>query len=65
MKPGIYRVTAAAERYLSACNFFFILRFHTYNSARQSEPIAASQSAEDEVFARPPDQRTPKVLTHY
>ncbi|KAK7089931.1 ubiquitin carboxyl-terminal hydrolase 9X-like isoform X2 [Littorina saxatilis] len=39
-------------------------KFHTYNSSRQSETIAAlssnGQLTEESLFARPPDQRTPR-----
>ncbi len=37
-------------------------RFHCYNGTRPSESVpAGSQLADDELFARPPDVRTPKV----
>ncbi|XP_025080256.1 LOW QUALITY PROTEIN: probable ubiquitin carboxyl-terminal hydrolase FAF-X [Pomacea canaliculata] len=38
-------------------------KFHTYNASRQSETMAAvsgNQVPEDALFARPPDQRTPR-----
>lgn len=36
-------------------------RFHTYNAARQSETVpAGSTVVEEEIFARPPDSRTPR-----
>ncbi|KAK3714003.1 hypothetical protein RRG08_009701 [Elysia crispata] len=36
-------------------------KFHTYNATRQSETVVSgAQIAEDAVFARPPDHRTPK-----
>ncbi|CAH1782281.1 unnamed protein product [Owenia fusiformis] len=36
-------------------------KFHCYNGTRQSESVPSGSSlAEDELFARPPDARTPK-----
>ncbi|XP_064639618.1 probable ubiquitin carboxyl-terminal hydrolase FAF-X isoform X3 [Lineus longissimus] len=36
-------------------------KFHCYNGTRQSESVPSnSQLAEDELFARPPDPRTPR-----
>lgn len=46
----------------------FLFRFHTYNASRQSETMAAvsgNQVPEDALFARPPDQRTPRVNVHW
>ena len=44
-------------------------RFHTYNSSRQSETVAAlttnGQLTEESLFARPPDQRTPRVSVQW
>ena len=37
-------------------------KFHIYNGTRPSETVPAGvQLAEDELFARPPDPRSPKV----
>ena len=42
--------------------FFSISRFHTYNGTRQSESVPAGATlADDALFARPPDPRTPRV----
>ncbi|BFZ00611.1 hypothetical protein BsWGS_03650 [Bradybaena similaris] len=36
-------------------------KFHTYNASRQSETVpSGAQLADDVLFARPPDHRTPK-----
>ena len=41
--------------------YTFIFRFHCYNGTRQSETVPpGAQLADDELFARPPDARTPK-----
>lgn len=44
-------------------------RFHTYNSSRQSETVTAltanGQLTEESLFARPPDQRTPRVSVQW
>lgn len=38
-----------------------VIRFHTYNAARQSETVpVGSTVVEEEIFARPPDSRTPR-----
>lgn len=38
-------------------------KFHIYNGTRPSESVpAGAQLADDELFARPPDPRSPKVL---
>ena len=37
-------------------------KFHIYNGTRPSETVpAGAQLADDELFARPPDPRSPKV----
>lgn len=37
-------------------------KFHIYNGTRPSESVpAGAQLADDELFARPPDPRSPKV----
>lgn len=37
-------------------------KFHLYNGTRPSETVPAGvQLAEDELYARPPDPRSPKV----
>ena len=46
------------------CSPCFYFRFHCYNGTRQSDTVPAgtqSQLADDELFARPPDARTPRV----
>lgn len=40
-------------------------KFHIYNGTRPSETVpAGAQLADDELFARPPDPRSPKVSHH-
>ena len=40
-------------------------KFHIYNGTRPSETVpAGAQLADDELFARPPDPRSPKVNHH-
>lgn len=40
-------------------------KFHIYNGTRPSETVpAGAQLADDELFARPPDPRSPKVNSH-
>lgn len=40
-------------------------KFHIYNGTRPSETVpAGAQLADDELFARPPDPRSPKVNDH-
>lgn len=41
-------------------------KFHIYNGTRPSESVpAGAQLADDELFARPPDPRSPKVNSCY
>lgn len=41
-------------------------KFHIYNGTRPSETVpAGAQLADDELFARPPDPRSPKVSHHF
>ncbi|CAB1346500.1 unnamed protein product, partial [Coregonus sp. 'balchen'] len=41
-------------------------KFHIYNGTRPSETVpAGAQLADDELFARPPDPRSPKVGSEF
>lgn len=41
-------------------------KFHIYNGTRPSETVpAGAQLTDDELFARPPDPRSPKVKRHF
>ena len=45
---------------MSQCECF---RFHTYNGGRQADTVQTGmQLADDDLFARSPDARSPKVL---
>ena len=65
MRSDLFRSVLVAfqhHSYMQHISLSFCLRFHCYNGTRQSESVPpGSQLADDDLFARPPDARTPKV----